>query len=318
MDEASFKQLSSLIEQLNNGLTSAGKKNKIALVRLDQLDLLEKNAHFMKNETFSQLKNNIEHDGDISQLPYCHKNDERFTVLSGNHRVMASREAGLDTILVLYTDEDLSKEEQISISLSHNSIFGEDDPAILRELWSEIQSIDLKKYSGLDEEAVKMLQSVDISSLSPAQLNYSSCVFLFLPGMLDTLNGVIEQAIKTIGADQAFLARFEDYDGWMDALANVKAAYNVKNTAAALSVILEVFQKHQGDLKAGWLDEGEESVLHKGWIPLCSILGTDQVPAEAAITIQKAVARLIDRSEITSKNKWQALEYWAADYLSGA
>jgi len=39
----------------------------------------------------------------------------------------------------------------VAIHLSHNAIAGQDDLAILRELFDEINDVALKEYSGLDD-----------------------------------------------------------------------------------------------------------------------------------------------------------------------
>ena len=77
----------------------------------------------------------------------------------------------------------------------------------------------------------------------------------------------------------------------------------------------KVLGRHVTELKEGWLDENEE-IKHKGWVPLSTILGTDRVPAAAAKVINQAVNAMKDKGDITGKNLWQAIEYWAADYLS--
>ena len=104
-----------------------GQPYKAAVVPIEGLELLEKNARFMRSETFRNLVENIKRDGGLSSVPFCLKLGDRYRVLSGNHRVQAAQEAGVKRLLVLYTDRELSREEQVSIQLSHNAIVGEDD-----------------------------------------------------------------------------------------------------------------------------------------------------------------------------------------------
>jgi hypothetical protein len=41
------------------------------------------------------------------------------------------------------------------------------------------------------------------------------------------------------------------------------------------------------------------------------------VPVAAAGTIRRALKQMRKRGDLTENNGWQALEYWAADYLNG-
>lgn len=291
---------------------------KLAVVPVEKLEFLEKNARYMKHETFRNLVENIKRDGGLSSVPFCMLTEEgKYRILSGNHRVKAAIEAGHDRVLVMYTDRPLSRQEQIAIQLSHNAIAGEDDPVILRELYNEIEDLSLKYYSGLDDKILEQLEKVEIGSLSDVHLEYRTVSFLFLPEERDRLLSTFERVKQNREiAGETVIARLEEYDRLLDAQAKTQAAYNIHNAATALMLILDVFERHQEDLQDGWLDE-EGNVKHKGWVPLSSVLGTDMVPAEAARVIREAVEKMVSKGEVTAKNRWQALEYWAAEYLGG-
>ena len=112
------------------------------------------------------------------------------------------------------------------------------------------------------------------------------------------------------------LAGLAEFDRLMSALAKAQASHNVKNVAVALMLMLESFERHLTDLSDGWLSE-EGEVKHKNWVPLASVTGTDTIPPESARVIKQAVDTMMAREEVGAKNRWQALEYWAADYLAG-
>jgi hypothetical protein len=136
------------LERLNQSLQAAGLKYKLDLVDPKALSPLKKNAHFMRNETFKNLVANVKADGALASVPFCWK-DERgdYHTLSGNHRVQGAIAAGLEKILVMYDDRPLSHQQRVAIQLSHNLINGQDDPAILNELWQEISDLGLKYYA---------------------------------------------------------------------------------------------------------------------------------------------------------------------------
>lgn len=289
---------------------------KIGLVKTEDLEFLEKNARFMKNETFQNLVNNIKKDGGLSQLPFCYLQENgKYKILSGNHRTKAAITAGMTEIPVLYTDKELSNDEQIAIQLSHNSISGEDDPIILQELYEEIDDLSLKYYAGLDDKMLEQLDKVQIDGISEAQLDYLSVSYLFLPNEAEHMLNVIDRAKDELVSD-TILARYSEYDRLLDAQQKTQAAFNVFNGATSLMVILDIFEQHQEDLQTGFLDE-ENNALHKQQVPLSAVFGTDFIPAESLATIKKAVDKMLSKGEVEKQKKWEALEYWAANYLDG-
>ena len=51
-------------------------------------------------------------------------------------------------------------------------------------------------------------------------------------------------------------------------------------------------------------------------VHLKDIFGTAWVPKEAASVIRDAVQKMVKSGDIGQSNRWQALEYWAAEYIS--
>ena len=111
-------------------------KTQIKEVELSLIDLVEKNAHFMAQDTFRQLIANIKRDGQLTSVPFLvEHNTGRYTVISGNHRVQAAKMAGIiKASFIVVHEDDITKDEILAIQLSHNSIVGQDDSEILKEL----------------------------------------------------------------------------------------------------------------------------------------------------------------------------------------
>ena len=275
--------------------------------------LAEKNARYMKSETFKALVANIKRDGALGSVPLCCREGDKLRVLSGNHRVQAAIEAGLGEITVLVDDRELTRDQKLAIQLSHNSLSGEDDPAILRELYLEIDSLDEKGYSGLDDKWLAAIDKLLLSPLSEAQLEFRTLTMLFLPPEQQRMDDLITAAQKKIKGDSVYVARMQEYNRVMSALSLIENAYNVHNMATAMMVFLDVFEQHVEDLAAGW--ENDDS-KNRTWVPLASVFGTETIPADAAKVIKQAVDRMQSCGDLTDKARWQALEYWAADYLS--
>ena len=284
-----------------------------------EIVLLEENARYMTHEEFNRLVENVRRDGQLSSTPFlCLEqsgdNAGRYKCLSGNHRTKAAIEAGLDKIVCLATDDELSEQQKIAIQLSHNSITGHDDPATLKALYEKILDTDLKKYSGLDDKTLGLLDKFKSISISEASLQFQTLSAVFLPDELKAAEEIINTAISEVKrSDAVWLIRMSEYDRWLDAQEVVSSAYNVKNVATAIDLVLRVFERNMYQLSEAWEDTADD----KRWVPIESVIGRAKVPAESAKVIRKAIDKMIGSQELSSKNMWQALEYWAADYLAG-
>lgn len=259
---------------------------------------------------------NVKRDGSLGSVSLCwQRGADAYRVLSGNHRVQAAKEAGLKQVLVLYTDRELTRQEEVAIQLSHNAIVGQDDPATLKELWQEIGDVEMKTYAGLDDKTLALLDKLSLGSLSEIDLDTRLVSFVFLPEELQRLDDLAKRLKELMAADDVYLMRMAEYDRLLDALTGTRDAYNVRNGATALMLILDTFERHLTDLAEGWCDGDKPK--HDKWVPLASIFGTVNVPPAAGLVMRKALAKMEAKGDVTPKALWQALEYWSADYLSG-
>lgn len=222
----------------------AGTSVKIAMVPIGQCDLLEKNARFMRAEQYQRLVSNVKRDGCLTSVPFAVKNGERFLILSGNHRVQAAKDAKLSEILVLYSARELSPAQQRAIQLSHNAIAGQDDLAILRELYDEINDVALKEYSGLDDVVLGRMEPPNLDPLSEKGLEYRIVSIAFLPDEVERAEKVFAKVLEQCTGDRTWLNRFADYDRFLDVLTATKSAAGVKNTATAFGLMLDAAENH--------------------------------------------------------------------------
>ncbi len=232
------------VEALNGRLSGAVK---LAVVPVHKVRRLKKNARFMRSETFRQLVENVKRDGCLTQLPFCVKEGDEYECLSGNHRTEAAEAAGLAEILVLYTDRELSRQERVAIQLSHNAIAGEDDPAILRELWQEIDDIALKFYSGLDDKKLEELAKATVQALSEVRLDFRTLSFIFLPEECSKLDEVLDAALERLKTSSGGvrLARLAEFDRVLNGLARLKKVKGIKSASTALAAIFDWFERQQ-------------------------------------------------------------------------
>ncbi len=217
---------------------------RMAVVPIAQCDFLEKNARFMRAEQYRQLVENIRRDGCLTSVPFAIRQGDRYKILSGNHRVKAAQDAGLTDIPVLYTDQELTHAQQVAIQLSHNAIAGQDDMAILRELYDEINDVALKEYSGLDDVVLGRMNPPNLDPLSESHLEYRVVSVCFLPEQVERAEKLFDKVMEQTMGDATWVNRRADYDRMLDALTIAKAQAGVKNTATAFGLLLDLAEKH--------------------------------------------------------------------------
>jgi hypothetical protein len=232
------KKIQSRLDDFNEILISFGFPYKMDLVDPKALEPAPKNAHFMQSGMFNQLVQNIERDKNLTSIPYCWREGEKTFIISGHHRIKAGIQAGVETILIMYSDEEMTREEFIARQLSHNSIFGEDEPTLLRDLWDEIKTMDLKIYSGLDDRALDSYTPIQIDSLGEKDLLMQEVVFTFFKPEIEQLETFVKEVTKR--RRKRYAADLKHFDRFVDSLIEYKEVTNIYNSSTALLTILEV------------------------------------------------------------------------------
>jgi hypothetical protein len=274
------------------------------------LTLLDVNARYLPHEQFRQLVANIKRDGHLTSTPLVWNDADtgRLIVLSGNHRTLAAIEAGLPQIWWMQIDEPLPRQRQIALQLSHNAIAGQDDPAILKELYDELESVEWRQYTGLDDKTLDLLEKVDVASLGEANLDFASVQLMFLPDELERAQAAFDAARSTASADQRWVAGLEQYEPVLDALETSRGAYKIGNSATALGVILSVFERHLGELAEGWFDAASGEPTRNGAAPLETVFGVREIPVETAAAIRAVIDRLVQQGTVPEGEPWRSLD----------
>jgi hypothetical protein len=220
-----------------NAVLGATVPFKLGLFDPNQLETLKQNARYMRNDMFAQLVANVKRDKALSSAPLVYAangSTAKPKVLSGNHRVLAARAAGLPRVLCLVVDNEKSAEEQIAIQLSHNAISGADDLQELKRLYEEVRDIELKSYSGLDEDTIKQLNSIKFDPVSEPRLQFKTVTFLFLPSELIEIQALGEEVDKILRDKHSYLFQKRDYLEFFNLLATAKEKLDIRNSAVAI------------------------------------------------------------------------------------
>lgn len=225
-----------------------GEDLRLQVVDPRSIKLLSKNARYMAKPVFDQLSKNVGGDGNLESTPLCHTlSDGSLEVLSGNHRVQAAIEAGLQKVLVLVIPQELPASQKVAKQLSHNAIAGEDDKQILASLWKDISSIEDKLYSGLDSRMVEELEKINFSAFSAVQIRSEKIVLWFLPEEVEDFDQLLDQDADVFTANEVYTAALAKYQDLFDMLVKVKRVRNIKNTAVAMMWLIDQLKEHVAD-----------------------------------------------------------------------
>ena len=215
---------------------SAGTvQTRTVRVKLRDLRLLEKNARYMKDAQFQQLVENLRADGCLTSAPLIYDGD----VLSGNHRVQAAIEAGIEEADAIEITSTLTRKQRTAIQLSHNAIVGQDDPSMLHDLYAGLD-LSAKTYSGLTDDDFKGLLEIDTAGLSVGAVTYDELVFLFLPEDEAVFLEALAKVESVKKRPRRLAANYKDFDRIFEAIIAVKEKHNIHNSAVALRVMADL------------------------------------------------------------------------------
>ena len=111
-------------------------------VPLDQLIALRRNPQYLSEKQNEALKKSIQRDGFLAPI-VIRKKKALYEILSGNHRVIASREAGLTKVpAVLIHPCDDARAARIAVNM--NTVHGYPTPELLAPFLSDMDGEALR------------------------------------------------------------------------------------------------------------------------------------------------------------------------------
>jgi hypothetical protein len=206
------------------------------------------NARYMTPETFKQLIENIKLDGTLETMPLLYSDDElakegKYEIISGHHRIDAAKAAGVPKILA-FVRRNISREELVSKQLSHNALSGVDNAQILKKLFDSINSIDLKAASGITNG----LEKLSYETLKFKAGKFKTFVILFAQNDLEAYDELAKEVMAAHGAEikedsVVRIADVRDYDKFIVALQRLKKITDIKSNAMVFSKMTEIMSE---------------------------------------------------------------------------
>ena len=288
------------ILELGNGL----ELWKVHPSTLHEQDL---NARAMSKPMFERLAQTIARDKRLESLPLCAKTDRGLEIISGHHRVRAGVAAGISEMFVLVDVTGLTRSQIAAKQLAHNAIEGQDNEQLLSEILRSIENAEDKLESFVDEKLDVSVPNIKIEGLD-VDLNFKTALLIFLP----LVKARFDEAIAYIKAyqgsiDAVYVGSEADYEPLKQAIQRINEEFDVRVVSDALGKMAELAMTACGKSVA----EGER-------IHIKDLVGSAWIPRDAALIIKRAVDKMLKDGNIGPSNKWQALEFLAADFLGKA
>jgi len=237
--EPQVESLRAKLSDINNLI----KPYQLAYVSpTDDCELLQRNAHYMEKEMLDKLTSNVREDGFLSQLPFAMKKpDGKYLILSGNHRVRAAVKADLPYILILYVDQ-LPRDKQIAYQLSHNSLVGKDDLQMLKEIFAEIENINMKEFSGLNDLNFLELEKISLPSINEDDIELHELKLIFIKSKKDKIDKLFD-ALEKLPYDENSRLCLVDFKEFIRIMTEVKKRTKIKSLTVGVVKMLEICEK---------------------------------------------------------------------------
>lgn len=280
----------------------------IVKIPIDGIKEQDINARIMKKEMQDQLTANISKRKQLESLPLLAETENGILIVSGHHRITSARAAGLKEIIAILDVSGLSKSAMAAKQLAHNAISGFDDDSTLREIVKMITDVDDMIESFVGKDIMEEPLSEYSKLLSPAvQFDFENVTFTFLPHQVKDMDELVKN-LEVTAPDIIGVAAYEQCKGFLEALSRYQKFTDIRNIGAAVHSMIEAANEKMD--AAGFDEENAEE-----WTYLTKLFGSNAIPGGSANVISEAIKKAEKEGIVTSKNRWQLIEYLCADFL---
>ena len=131
----------------------------VQLIAISDIDANDYNPNEMEQEVFDTLVEHVKEQGQLVQPVLVRADGDRFTVVDGEHRLLAAKSAGVESVLsvvVPYSDSDAKFR-----TISMNQLKGEDIPLKMAKLLADLQKdfsdAEIRRMTGMPDDEMKGL-----------------------------------------------------------------------------------------------------------------------------------------------------------------
>jgi len=284
-------------------LLDLGNGLRIIKASIDDIREQDINARQMNKNMFDRLVANIKRDGRLESLPFCAITEKGIELISGHHRVRAARSAGMNEIIVIADITDMSRCKIMSKQLAHNTLQGDDNQQIVKQIYDMIEDAEERLAAFVDYDTEIKYDIAKITNVS-VDMDIKTILIAFLAYEQEVFERAAEKITEKY--DEIYLADIKYAELFKSALNRTSKEYDIRAMSTTLykmsEITLEYFGEEQKDMEREALRD---------------LFGTAYIPSEAAHVIRQAIEKMQKNGVITKANKWQFIEYLASDYLAG-
>jgi hypothetical protein len=224
--------------------------NDLELWRVD-IDVLQEqmlNARVMVPEMFNQLSENIRRRKGLESLAFCAKTDKGIEIVSGHHRLRAARKAGIKEVWVLVDVSNLSRDQIRAKQLAHNSIQGQDNTDLIRQIFAQIADAESRIEAFVDMPDLNELAGVTVELTAQdlgVEFDVMNISINFLPVQFKEFDYAMT-LLQGTNPDVVYLAQRGEYDELIVAMDKVAEQYDIRSTPTIFSKMAQIVVEHLG------------------------------------------------------------------------
>jgi hypothetical protein len=247
----------------------------------------------MNKEMFERLTANIQKENRLESLPFCALKGDTIELISGHHRTRALREAGIMELHIIIDTTDLPRDAIKAKQLAHNSIQGEDDEQVLKQIYTQIESADYKLEAYMNEEFDINVEKVQIDDIN-INTDYKTILVAFL----DTQKALFEEVADEIISDYegVYLAEKEVMEEFVNVLERTQKDYDIRSMGTVFTKMAEMVKEYLGE-------EVEEER-----IALKDLIGKAYVTNEFKELLDEAVIKSTNGKKITRTKRFDLIK----------
>lgn len=258
-------------------------------VHIDELREQDVNARSQPKAMFDRLAATIRRDKRLEALPLIAVTDLGLEIVSGHHRVRASRAAELTEIYALVDTSGLTSDQIKAKQLAHNAIQGSDDPQLLARIYQSIEDVEARLETFIDSSEVEMdLPKVKLDGLTLG-MEYRTALITFLPYELEMFERALKAVEVHLSADYkvTYLAELALLERWKQMLRRVGKEYDIRAIGTIVARIATIVLEALGE-------EVEEDA-----VPRRDLFGMSAIPNSAAQVIRQAIDKALQAGDVT-------------------